>query len=149
MLCTARHFNCVRCHTRVIICSRCDRGQIYCASDCAKQARKHHQQSSRDRYRLSRKGRLNNALRQQRHRSRIQQKVTEHGSVQPPFVDSLPDKTSKSATTQNTTCAATHLNALSCHFCARACDEYVRRGFLRRHSSTDPPLRSLRRTDTT
>lgn len=149
MLCTARHFNCVRCHTRVIICSRCDRGQIYCASDCAKQARKQHQQYSRDRYRLSRKGRLNNALRQRRHRSRIQQKVTEHGSGQVMFVDSLPDKTTVSASTRRTTCAPTHTTAVCCHFCARTCDEYVRRSFLRHRSGADPPLSSLRRTDIT
>jgi len=149
MLCTARHFNCVRCHTRVIICSRCDRGQIYCASDCAKQARKQYQKSSCDRYRLSRKGRLNNALRQRRHRSRIQQKVTEHGSVQSAFVDSIPDKTSTCSTTQSPTCTAAQLNTLHCHFCIRACDEYVRHGFLRRRSGKDPPPRSLRRTNNT
>jgi hypothetical protein len=35
----ARLFNCARCHRQVVICSRCDRGNLYCGSQCAQSAR--------------------------------------------------------------------------------------------------------------
>lgn len=35
-----RRFGCARCGKTALICSRCDRGQIYCSAGCAKQARR-------------------------------------------------------------------------------------------------------------
>jgi hypothetical protein len=34
-------FLCVCCQAQVLICSCCDRGQIYCAGGCAQEARHH------------------------------------------------------------------------------------------------------------
>jgi hypothetical protein len=42
----ARLFVCVRCRTQVLICSCCDRGQIYCAGGCAQEARYHAQRAA-------------------------------------------------------------------------------------------------------
>ena len=39
----ARLFVCVGCQVQVLICRCCDRGQIYCASGCAQEARHHAQ----------------------------------------------------------------------------------------------------------
>ena len=36
---SARLFHCARCGRQVRICSRCDRGNRYCGSDCARAAR--------------------------------------------------------------------------------------------------------------
>jgi len=38
---SGRLFLCVCCRAQVVICSHCDRGQIYCAADCAQAARCH------------------------------------------------------------------------------------------------------------
>ena len=38
---SARLFLCAGCRMQVVICSCCDRGQIYCAGDCARRARRH------------------------------------------------------------------------------------------------------------
>ena len=35
-----RLFQCALCHTQSIVCSKCDRGQIYCGTGCAIFARK-------------------------------------------------------------------------------------------------------------
>jgi len=35
----ARLYQCARCHHQVVICSECDRGNLYCAGGCARAAR--------------------------------------------------------------------------------------------------------------
>ena len=67
---SARRFHCARCHCPVILCRACDRGHVYCTNGCAQQARKDSLQRAGARYRASRRGRLNNALRQRRFRAR-------------------------------------------------------------------------------
>jgi Possible lysine decarboxylase len=59
----ARLFLCNRCRTQVLICSRCDRGQIYCAGSCAQEARRDAQRAPGRRYQKSRRGRLVHAAR--------------------------------------------------------------------------------------
>ena len=85
----ARHYLCARCRTAVLICSRCDRGQRYCAGDCAKQVRTQSLQEAGQRYQSSRSGRLKHATRQRRYRDR-QTKVTHHGSPPQAPDDLLP-----------------------------------------------------------
>ena len=66
----ARRFLCARCRAPALVCSHCDRGQIYCASGCAAVAR---QQSQRDvgrRYHGSLRGRFKHAARTLRWRER-------------------------------------------------------------------------------
>jgi hypothetical protein len=50
-----RLFLCVRCRTQVLICSHCDRGQIYCRDGCAREARYHAQRAAGRRYQTSRR----------------------------------------------------------------------------------------------
>ena len=42
----ARLFLCARCQAQVLVCSCCDRGQIYCASGCAREARRQAQRAA-------------------------------------------------------------------------------------------------------
>ena len=77
---SARLYHCQRCHTPVIICSHCDRGQRYCPGDCGQIARTASRRRAAKKYQSTRAGRFNNAQRQQRFRAKNQQKVTHHGS---------------------------------------------------------------------
>ena len=84
---TGRLFLCPCCRTQVVVCSRCDRGQIYCAAGCAEAARRASLQAAGRRYQKSRNGRLKHAERSRRYRLR-QQNVTHQGSM-PPAQDDL------------------------------------------------------------
>ena len=37
---SARLFNCARCRCQVVICSHCDRGNLYCGKRCSQAARR-------------------------------------------------------------------------------------------------------------
>ncbi|MDS4055720.1 hypothetical protein, partial [Accumulibacter sp.] len=79
---TGRLFLCHGCRTQVVVCRRCDRGQIYCAAGCAQAARRACVQEAGRRYQKSRRGRLKHAERNRRYRLR-QQNVTHQGSMPP------------------------------------------------------------------
>ncbi len=78
---SSRLYFCSRCHTQVIICSRCDRGQRYCPGECRHEARSESGKRATKKYQSTRTGRFNNAARQQRFRERHSQKVTHQGST--------------------------------------------------------------------
>ncbi len=77
---SARLFNCARCHRQVVICSDCDRGNMYCGSGCAQLTRSESVRSAGRRYQNSSRGRFSHAARQRRYRQRQKQKVTHQGS---------------------------------------------------------------------
>jgi hypothetical protein len=79
-------FVCGRCRVQVLICSCCDRGQIYCADGCAQEARQQAQRAAGQRYQVGWRGRVNHAARSSRWRAR-QKNVTHHRS--PPPADDL------------------------------------------------------------
>lgn len=133
----ARHYQCARCHTAVLICSHCDRGQRYCAGDCAQQARTQSLQESGRRYQASRSGRLNHAERQRRYRDR-QAKVTHHGSPPPAPDDLLPANPMSPANSVLQPCYL----PWHCHFCGELQTQFMRRSFLQRRIR-----RPLRLTD--
>ena len=124
---SARMFHCVRCHCQVMVCRRCDRGQVYCTTGCAEQARRASLRRAGKRYRLTRRARHANAARQQRFRMRQREKVTHHGSAMALRIALLrlarknaqPHKRNRTHT------------AIFCHVCQRECDPFVRRDFLR------------------
>jgi len=135
----ARLFLCVRCRTQVLICSCCDRGQIYCAGGCAQEARYHSQRAAGRRYQTSRRGRQAHAVRARRWRTR-QKNVTHQGSPpQPPD-----DVVSVDAETTASQPAAVSLRGVAtrsrgqgpglsrCHWCGCRCPPRVRLGFLPR-----------------
>ena len=81
MCVSARLYHCARCHCQVTICRYCDRGNIYCGGDCAKEARKDSLHRSSVSYQSSRRGQAANARRQKDFRQRQREKVTHQGST--------------------------------------------------------------------
>jgi len=144
----ARFFLCARCHVQVLVCSCCDRGQIYCASDCAQEARRHAQRAAGQRYQTSRRGRIAHALRARRYRDRRrtapvsgqeeamlkhrrQKNVTHHGSPpQPP--DGLLSLDPAAANKPPSPGGFPRRPAWHCHWCGGRCPDFVRQDFLRR-----------------
>jgi hypothetical protein len=138
-----RFFLCGRCRAQVLICSHCDRGQVYCAAECSQAARRESQRQAGRRYQQGRRGRFAHAERARRYRQRQRQKnnVTHQGS--PPLPpDGLLAANSMSEAPRFTRIQVPHQPTMSaslrvvdrwrCHFCGRCCAEYVRSGFLRR-----------------
>ena len=66
----ARRFVCARCRAPVLVCSHCDRGQVYCAAGCSARARRQSQRDAGRRYQDSLPGRFHHAARTQRWRVR-------------------------------------------------------------------------------
>lgn len=75
---TARLFLCTHCRQQVIICRRCDRGQIYCGPNCALEVRRRNQREARRRYQATDRGRRMHADRSRTHRARGR-RVTDQG----------------------------------------------------------------------
>jgi len=77
-----RLFNCVACSKLRFICSKCDRGNIYC-SVCAPERRLIARRRASARYQATPRGKRMHADRQRRYRERLKiQKVTHIGSKQ-------------------------------------------------------------------
>jgi hypothetical protein len=145
---TARFFLCVRCRAQVLVCSHCDRGQIYCAQGCALTARRDAQRAAGRRYQASRRGRVNHAARAGRYRAR-QNNVTHQGSP-PHRADDLvmasavviaasPGEGARSSPGHRS-------GSWSCHWCGYRCRPFVRREFLRRRTGSIRRQTSPRRT---
>jgi hypothetical protein len=78
---TYRLYNCARCAEQVHICRRCDRGNQYCAGECAQIRRRESLQRAGERYQRSYRGACAHAARQRAWRERQTQEVTHHGSL--------------------------------------------------------------------
>lgn len=139
-----RYFLCARCRLQVLVCRSCDRGQIYCSSDCSVASRKESLRRASRTYQRSRLGARNHARRQRRYRAR-QKKVTHHGS--PPVsllaaclaallvVRCLRARGLVFDTKPETSASTTANDSPCCHFCGRPVTELVRFD----HSSTEAP----------
>ncbi len=138
---TARLFNCARCRRQVVLCSHCDRGNIYCSRGCARQARRESVNAARRRYQRSRRGRFSHAERQRRYRAR-QRKVTHQGSPSAARCDSPAWTPNASAGPQSVTRSAPLSEGIGCHRCGRRCSAFIRlrflRGRARRRASHEP-----------
>ena len=77
-----RLFVCAACRVQVMICSHCDRGQIYCPGPCALRARRESLRAAGRRYQSTRRGRHAHAERTRHYRAR-RNKVTHQGSPVP------------------------------------------------------------------
>ena len=91
-----RLYSCARCAVQVRICSDCDRGNQYCAGDCAQIRRRESLCRAGLRYQLGFRGALLHAARQSAWRARRLQKVTHQGSV--PGIDAAIVLTSSTMT---------------------------------------------------
>ena len=87
-----RLFVCARCRTQVVLCSRCDRGNVYCGRACSQVARRTSMHEAGRRYQASRAGRFAHAQRACRYRAR-HKNVTHQGSATTGPDDLLPAET--------------------------------------------------------
>jgi hypothetical protein len=71
-------FLCGRCRRQVVICRRCDRGQVYCGPDCALEVRRRNQREARRRYQATDRGRRMHTDRSREYRARGRS-VTDQG----------------------------------------------------------------------
>ncbi len=67
---SARLFLCARCRDQVVLCSHCDRGQVYCSRACSVASRHQRRRHAAQLYQDSRRGRLKHAARAARWRAR-------------------------------------------------------------------------------
>lgn len=111
-----RMFLCAGCRVQVLICRRCDRGNIYCSAECRNKCRTKYRREAQARYQRTKKGARNHAKRQCRYRAR-KKNVTDHGSHL-----SLQTTESPSPTLHE---------APRCRFCGRVGSGFVRRGYVR------------------
>jgi hypothetical protein len=128
---SARLFLCAGCRRQVVICSCCDRGQIYCAGGCADRGRRRSLQCAGQRYQNGPAGRRHHAARQGRYRAR-DKKVTHHGSPPPPTDDLLAPGSPVSASDAPALEDRPRRTIPHCHWCGRRCPQLLRQGFLRR-----------------
>ncbi len=135
---TARLYSCQRCRTQVVICSRCDRGQRYCGSACARNARAISLKRAAKKHQSSRTGRFNNAARQRRFRQRLKQKVTHHGSLTRVLRDLLKNRPARPQTTQKP--ASIIGDTLFCCCCGSACQPFLRQDFLQSRQPRRQPM---------
>jgi len=131
---SARLYLCVRCRQQVIICSHCDRGNIYCPDGCSEQSRSEKQKETAQRYQSSPNGRRLHAKRQQQYRQRQREKVTHQGSPELIAYDLLFTE-QKEVISGSTIPFFTKTKGIICHFCGRQCSELLRWTFLHRQNS--------------
>jgi len=121
-----RLYNCALCHSQTIICSRCDRGQIYCGASCAITARTKSCREAEKRYQRTPGGKLRHAARQRRYRLRQKEKVTDQGSTSTAsnaLLTSVKNKTKEDVMTF-------HDGKRYCCFCKQKTLAWYRQGFL-------------------
>jgi hypothetical protein len=133
----ARLFNCARCKRQVIICTLCDRGNVYCGLICSRRSRMQNHRIANQKYQNSLKGRLKHAQRQRRYRQRLKEKVTDQGSFDLPPNDLLSSKPKGERKVQP-------VGLMYCHFCGKPCLLFLRTDLLgsskegQRHYSSWP-----------
>lgn len=127
------------CRAQVRVCGRCDRGQIYCAGECASTARRQCVRKAGRRYQDSRAGRMKHAQRSRCYRVRQRQNAASL------LITTLPPATPSSSIVTHQGSLALSAGALlplsvtapvfltmSCHFCGGAGNAWVRLGPLHR-----------------
>jgi hypothetical protein len=141
-----RLFVCARCRTQVVLCSRCDRGNVYCGRACSQAVRGASMREAGRRYQASRAGRFAHAERARRYRAR-RKNVTHQGSAATHAADLLGPETtttpppecrtvaSTEAPAQTTPAGTAIASAPRCSRCGAVRAHAVRQGWLRRGRS--------------
>lgn len=132
----ARLYGCARCRQQTVICSHCDRGQIYCTRSCAQTARRIKQREAGRRYQQSHRGRRHHAARMARYRARRADRTQGNRSASAKKVTHQGPLTGVSCDEQGLDPAAASEGGIPrvrrCHWCAGRCPDHLRMGFLRR-----------------
>jgi hypothetical protein len=136
---SARLYNCARCGCQVIICSHCDRGNIYCSGDCSEQSRKEKLKEAQKRYEKTDKAKKAKAKRQQNYRQRKKRKATHQGSGVLLLYDLLLIELEK-LKNKIQKCHFTRCIRQYCHFCGSQCSDFLRVFFLEPEKSSAFPV---------
>jgi hypothetical protein len=146
---SGRLFVCAWCGCEVVVCSCCDRGQIYCGVDCAGQARRQTLRGAGRRCQQTQRGRRMHAARMARYRAKLAQssagvgvgtpdegwpleKVTHQGSPAPSTGDLVAAGATAMPRDDASLAEPRRRAVMQCHWCGRCCLLPLRRGFLRR-----------------
>jgi hypothetical protein len=140
---SSRLFLCNHCRRQVVICRRCDRGQVYCGPDCSLGVRRRNQRDARRRYQATDQGRRMHAERSRKYRARGR-RVTDQG-----LILSREPKTARAAVmaAQPPVLIAAR-RVTVCNRCGRPVSDRVRLAPIRRprrHPTTDRSIRLTRR----
>jgi len=122
---SCRMFLCARCRGQVIVCRRCDRGQIYCVGSCARDARRDGQREARRRYQASPRGRSLHAERNRRYRARVGG-VTDHGPAPAPDTGCLGGSGAVLAGPNEPSPGGRSPGHYCCHHCGRLTLNFLR-----------------------
>ena len=125
-----RLYSCRRCAQQVRICRRCDRGNQYCAAECARLRRRESLRRASVRYQTSYRGASRHAARQRRWRLRRTQKVTHHGSLAP-VLAAIVAALSITPPASNADPSPIAVPSPRCCFCGRPLSRFARTGPLR------------------
>ena len=159
---SGRLFVCTWCGCEVVVCSCCDRGQIYCGVDCAGQARRQTLRGAGRRCQQTRRGRRMHAARMVRYRAKLAQGsagvavgmpdegwpreiVTHHGSPAPALGDLLAVGATVMPRDDASPAEPPGPAMTQCHWCGHCCLLPLRRGFLRRCDHRRGPVGHPRR----
>jgi hypothetical protein len=136
-----RAYCCARCRKRVLICSTCDRGNIFCSASCAALKRLESSRSAQMRYQFTFRGRIKHRARQRKYRAK-QKSVTHQGSkreatsavsLQQPEAPEIVAIAEANCTAsverphRQKRCSHSHC----CHFCGQSWSNYLRSDFLK------------------
>jgi hypothetical protein len=124
-----RMFLCALCRSQVLVCRRCDRGQIYCTQGCAHDARRDHQREARRRHQATPRGRAMHAERNRRYRARAS-RVTDQGPAHEPETGPWRGLQG-SAAPSDPSSSASPSAPRRCHFCGRPAASFIRLSALR------------------
>lgn len=129
LMTSAGYFLCSRCRVQVLVCRRCDRGQIYCFGACAQEARRERRREPWRRYQATDRGWAMHAERNRRYRARWRC-VTDHGPLVTRSERRLPTVNTASSDPPRGSAPCLGL----CHRCSRSASPLVRLSALpRRH----------------
>jgi hypothetical protein len=127
---TYRLYNCRRCAMQVLICTRCDHGNIYCEGECSRIRRRESLQRAGARYQHTRHGAVRHAARQRAWRA-SHAKMTHQGSPSGAVGCSVSDHPTRSSEPTDASVAEpTHTTAHGpqhrCAFCGAALPAWTR-----------------------
>ena len=148
-----RLFLCLRCREQVVICSRCDRGQVYCGRECASEVRRSRQRQARRRYQASERGRQMHADRSRRYRARGS-RVTDQGPILVAPAARQPEPAQTAALVEQPAISGATGRLTACYRCGNPVSNMVRQFPIRRscrrpiNPDTGSPARRHRQTAT-
>ena len=128
---TSRLFQCALCHTQVIVCSKCDHGQIYCSDSCSALARQQSLRAAGKRYQATINGKRNHAARQARYEMKLKSNLTHHGSPYTSQCASMHELENNAKKSEN----EQQKLRLICCFCYKPVSAWFRMDFLHRKNN--------------